>query len=132
MLHRVIFGSMERFIAILIESTGGIFPLWLTPEQVVVLPISEKYNAYAQKVAAMMEENDVRARVDLRNEKVGKKIREAELQKMPFMVIVGENEEKDGTVSVRRHQVGDMGVMTVDALCEAINREVKESIQQFK
>lgn len=132
MIHRAPFGSMERFIAILIESTGGIFPLWLTPEQVVVLPISEKYNAYAQKVAAMMEENDVRARVDLRNEKVGKKIREAELQKMPFMVIVGENEEKDGTVSVRRHQVGDMGVMTVDALCEAINREVKESIQQFK
>lgn len=132
MIHRAPFGSMERFIAILIESTGGIFPLWLTPEQVVVLPISEKYNAYAKKVAAMMEENDVRARVDLRNEKVGKKIREAELQKMPFMVIVGENEEKDGTVSVRRHQVGDMGVMTVDALCEAINREVKESIQQFK
>ena len=132
MIHRAPFGSMERFIAILIESTGGIFPLWLTPEQVVVLPISEKYNAYAQKVAAMMEENDVRACVDLRNEKVGKKIREAELQKMPFMVIVGENEEKDGTVSVRRHQVGDMGVMTVDALCEAINREVKESIQQFK
>ena len=132
MIHRAPFGSMERFIAILIESTGGIFPLWLTPEQVVVLPISEKYNAYAQKVAAMMEENDVRARVDLRNEKVGKKIREAELQKMPFMVIVGENEEKDGTVSVRRHQVGDMGVMAVDALCEAINREVKESIQQFK
>lgn len=132
MIHRAPFGSMERFIAILIESTGGIFPLWLTPEQVVVLPISEKYNAYAQKVAAMMEEYDVRARVDVRNEKVGKKIREAELQKMPFMVIVGENEEKDATVSVRRHQVGDMGVMTVEELCKAINLEVKESIQQFK
>ncbi|MBR4401934.1 MAG: threonine--tRNA ligase [Flavobacteriales bacterium] len=132
MIHRAPFGSMERFIAILIESTGGIFPLWLTPEQVVVLPISEKYNGYAQKVAAMMEEYDVRARVDLRNEKVGKKIREAELQKMPFMVIVGENEEKDSTVSVRRHQVGDMGVMTVEELCKAINQEVKESIQQFK
>ncbi len=132
MIHRAPFGSMERFIAILIESTGGIFPLWLTPEQVVVLPISEKYNGYAQKVADMMEEYDVRARVDMRNEKVGKKIREAELQKMPFMVIVGENEEKDATVSVRRHQVGDMGVMTVEELCKAINLEVKESIQQFK
>ncbi|MBQ1968086.1 MAG: threonine--tRNA ligase [Flavobacteriales bacterium] len=132
MIHRAPFGSMERFIAILIESTGGIFPLWLTPEQVVVLPISEKYNGYAQKVAAMMEEYDVRARVDVRNEKIGKKIREAELQKMPFMVIVGENEEKDSTVSVRRHQVGDMGVMTVEELCKAINQEVKESIQQFK
>jgi threonyl-tRNA synthetase len=132
MIHRAPFGSMERFIAILIESTGGIFPLWLTPEQVVVLPISEKYNGYAQKVAAMMEESDVRARVDVRNEKIGKKIREAELQKMPFMVIVGENEEKDSTVSVRRHQVGDMGVMTVEELCKAINQEVKESIQQFK
>ncbi|MDD4820055.1 MAG: threonine--tRNA ligase [Flavobacteriales bacterium] len=132
MIHRAPFGSMERFIAILLESTGGVFPLWLTPEQVLVMPISEKFNDYAKKVAEQLEELDVRSRVDYRNEKIGKKIREAEMQKTPFMVIVGEQEEKDGTISVRRHQVGDLGVMTPDALASSINEEVKHSIKQFK
>ena len=132
MIHRAPFGSMERFIAILLESTGGIFPLWLTPEQVLVMPISEKYNDYAKKVADELENLDVRSRVDYRNEKIGKKIREAEMQKTPFMVIVGEQEEKDGTLSVRRHQVGDLGTMTVETLASSINEEVKNSIKQFK
>lgn len=132
MIHRAPFGSMERFIAILLESTGGIFPLWLTPEQAVILPISEKYNGYAEKVAASLGERDVRVRIDYRNEKVGKKIREAEMQKTPFMVIVGEQEEQDGTISVRRHTQGDLGTMTAEAFAEAINEEVKNSIKQFK
>lgn len=132
MIHRAPFGSMERFIAILLESTGGIFPLWLTPEQAVILPISEKYNGYAEKVAAMLEAKDVRVRIDYRNEKVGKKIREAEMQKTPFMIIVGEQEEQDGTISVRRHTQGDLGTMTAEALAEAINEEVENSIKQFK
>lgn len=132
MIHRAPFGSMERFIAILLESTGGIFPLWLTPEQAVILPISEKYNGYAEKVAAMLDAKDVRVRIDYRNEKVGKKIREAEMQKTPFMIIVGEQEEQDGTISVRRHTQGDLGIMTAEALAEAINEEVENSIKQFK
>ena len=132
MIHRAPFGSMERFIAILLESTGGVFPLWLTPEQAVILPISEKYNGYAEKVAAMLGAKDVRVRIDYRNEKIGKKIREAEMQKTPFMVIVGEQEEKDGTISVRRHTKGDLGTMTADSLAAAINEEVENSIKQFK
>ncbi len=132
MRHRAPFGSMERFIAILLESTGGVFPLWLTPEQAVILPISEKYNGYAEKVAAMLGAKDVRVRIDYRNEKIGKKIREAEMQKTPFMIIVGEQEEKDGTISVRRHTKGDLGTMTADSLAAAINEEVENSIKQFK
>ena len=132
MIHRAPFGSMERFIAILLESTGGVFPLWLTPEQAVILPISEKYNGYAEKVAAMLGAKDVRVRIDYRNEKIGKKIREAEMQKTPFMIIVGEQEEKDGTISVRRHTKGDLGTMTADSLAAAINEEVENSIKQFK
>ncbi len=132
MIHRAPFGSMERFIAILLESTGGIFPLWLTPQQGVVLPISDKYNDYAKKVAAELDAKDVRVEVDQRNEKIGKKIRDAEMQKIPFMIVVGEKEEADGTISVRRHTKGDLGTMTVDALADSINEEVSKSIKQFK
>lgn len=132
MIHRAPFGSMERFIAILLESTGGVFPLWLTPQQGVVLSISDKYNDYAKKVAAELDSKDVRVEVDQRNEKIGKKIRDAEMQKIPFMIVVGEKEEADGTISVRRHTKGDLGTMTVDALADSINEEVSKSIKQFK
>ena len=132
MIHRAPFGSMERFIAILLESTGGIFPLWLTPQQGVVLPISDKYNEYAKKVAAALDAAEVRVEVDFRNEKIGKKIRDAEMQKIPFMIIVGEKEEADGTISVRRHTRGDLGTMTVEALAAAVGEEVRNSVKQFK
>lgn len=132
MIHRAPFGSMERFIAILLESTGGVFPLWLTPQQGVVLPISDKYNDYAKKVAAELDAKDVRVEVDSRNEKIGKKIRDAEMQKIPFMIVVGEKEEADGTISVRRHTQGDLGTMTVDALARSVGEEVSKSIKQFK
>ena len=132
MIHRAPFGSMERFIAILLESTGGVFPLWLTPQQGVVLPISDKYNDYAKKVAAELDAKDVRVEVDQRNEKIGKKIRDAEMQKIPLMIVVGEKEEADGTISVRRHTKGDRGTMTVDVLAGTINEEVSKSIKQFK
>lgn len=132
MIHRAPFGSMERFIAILLESTGGIFPLWLTPQQGVVLPISDKYNEYAKKVAAALDAAEVRVEVDFRNEKIGKKIRDAEMQKIPFMIIVGEKEEADGTISVRRHTRGDLGTMTVEALAAAVDEEVRNSVKQFK
>ena len=132
MIHRAPFGSMERFIAILLESTGGIFPLWLTPQQGVVLPISDKYNEYAKKVAAALDAAEVRVEVDFRNEKIGKKIRDAEMQKIPFMIIVGEKEEADRTISVRRHTRGDLGTMTVEALAAAVDEEVRNSVKQFK
>ena len=111
MIHRAPFGSMERFIAILLENTAGDFPLWLSPEQFIVLPISEKYVDYAKKVAQLLENNDISGLIDDRNEKTGKKIRDAELKKIPFMLVVGENEEKEQTISVRRRGEGDLGVM---------------------
>ena len=132
MIHRAPFGSMERFIAILLESTGGVFPLWLTPQQGVVLPISDKYNDYARQVADALNAQDVRVEVDYRGEKIGKKIRDAEVQKIPFMIVVGEKEQAEGTISVRRHTQGDLGSMTVDALARSVNDEVAASIKQFK
>ncbi|MEM1003635.1 MAG: threonine--tRNA ligase, partial [Bacteroidota bacterium] len=108
MIHRAPFGSMERFVAILLEHTGGHFPLWLVPEQVMVLSVSEKYEKYAEKVLNLLENSEIRALVDNRNETVGKKIREAELNKIPFMVVVGEQEEKDGTVTLRAHGGKDL------------------------
>ena len=132
MIHRAPFGSMERFIAILLESTAGVFPLWLTPQQGVVLPISDKYNDYAKQVADALNAKDVRVEVDYRGEKIGKKIRDAEVQKIPFMIVVGEKEQADGTISVRRHTQGDLGQMTVEALAAAVNDEVPHSIKQFK
>ncbi|MAP55426.1 threonine--tRNA ligase [Altibacter sp.] len=131
MIHRAPFGSMERFIAILLEHTGGNFPLWLMPEQVAILSLSEKYEKYAQKVLNLLENDEIRALVDNRNETIGKKIREAEMKKLPYMLIVGEQEEKDGTVSVRKHSHGDLGTMTLSEFSELINTEIQKNIVEF-
>ena len=128
MIHRAPFGSMERFVAVLIEHTGGKFPLWLTPEQAVVLPISEKYNDYAKKVCELLNNYDIRASVDERNETIGKKIRENELKRIPFLLVVGEKEEAGGTVSVRRQGEGDKGSMTPEEFAAKVNEEVKNMI----
>lgn len=114
MIHRAPFGSMERFIAILLENTAGDFPLWLAPDQFIILPISEKYADYAKKVSQLLENHDISGLIDDRNEKTGKKIRDAEIKKYPFMLIVGENEENAGTVSVRRRGEGDLGTMSIE------------------
>ncbi len=114
MIHRAPFGSMERFIAILLENTAGDFPLWLAPDQFIILPISEKYVDYAKKVSQLLENHDISGLIDDRNEKTGKKIRDAEINKYPFMLIVGENEENAGTISVRRRGEGDLGTMSID------------------
>jgi threonyl-tRNA synthetase len=124
MIHRAPFGSMERFIAVLLEHTGGNFPLWLTPEQVIILPISEKYQKYTEKVLHLLENSEIRALVDNRSEKTGRKIRDAEVSKIPFMVIVGEKEEKEGTVSVRKHGVGDLGTFTIAEFTALIEEEI--------
>lgn len=128
MIHRAPFGSMERFVAVLIEHTGGKFPLWLTPEQAVVLPISEKYNDYAKKVCELLNNYDIRASVDERNETIGKKIRENELKRIPFLLVVGEKEAENGTVSVRRQGEGDKGSMTPEEFAAKVNEEVKNMI----
>ena len=131
MIHRAPFGSMERFIAILIEHTGGNFPLWLTPEQAILLPISEKYEIYTKKVLNLLENYEIRALVDDRNEKIGRKIRDAEMNKIPFMLIIGENEEKEGTISVRKHGEGDMGTFTVEEFSKIIQKEIDKTLKQF-
>ena len=129
MIHRAPFGSMERFIAILIENTAGDFPLWLSPEQYIVLPISEKYADYAKKVSQLLEINDISGLVDERNEKTGKKIRDAELRKIPFMLVVGEKEEQEGSVSVRRRGEGDLGSMKLDDFVQCFKKEVDTGIE---
>jgi len=131
MIHRAPFGSMERFIAILLEHTGGNFPLWLMPEQVAILSLSEKYEKYAEKVLNLLENHEIRALVDNRNETIGKKIREAEMNKFPYMLIVGEQEAKDGTISVRKHSEGDLGTMSVDAFGKMISEAVRQEIKEF-
>jgi len=131
MIHRAPFGSMERFVAILLEHTGGNFPLWLMPEQVSILSLSEKYEKYAEKVLNLLENDEIRALVDNRNETIGKKIREAEMNKIPYMLIVGEQEEKDGTISVRKHTEGDLGSMSIEAFSKMISDAVKEEIKEF-
>ncbi|SMO52879.1 threonyl-tRNA synthetase [Saccharicrinis carchari] len=128
MIHRAPFGSMERFVAVLIEHTAGKFPLWLTPEQVVVLPISEKFNEYAKKVSEVLNNSDIRSVLDERNEKIGRKIRDNELKRIPFMLIVGENEAQSNTVSVRKQGDGDKGSMTIENFIQFINSEVKEQL----
>lgn len=125
MIHRAPFGSMERFIAILLENTAGDFPLWLAPEQFIILPISEKYVDYAKKVSKLLENNEISGIIDDRNEKTGKKIRDAEINKYPFMLIVGENEEKDGSVSVRRRGEGDVGIMSLDNFISYFKKEAE-------
>lgn len=128
MIHRAPFGSMERFVAVLIEHTAGKFPLWLTPDQAVVLPISEKYNDYAKKVADLLNNSDICALVDERNEKIGKKIRDNELKHIPYLLIVGEKEESDETVAVRRQGEGDKGVMKLDEFTKLIQEEIKKQL----
>lgn len=123
MIHRAPFGSMERFIAILLENTAGDFPLWLSPDQFIILPISEKYADYAKKVSEFLENHDISGQIDNRNEKTGKKIRDAELNKIPFMLVVGENEEKDGTISVRRRGDGDLGAMNLEDFVSYFKKE---------
>ncbi len=114
MIHRAPFGSMERFVAVLIEHTAGKFPLWLTPDQAVILPISEKYHDYAQKVSNFLKNYDIRTLIDERSEKIGKKIRDNELKRIPYLLIIGEKEEESGTVAVRRQGEGDKGAMTLE------------------
>jgi len=130
MIHRAPFGSMERFVAVLIEHTAGIFPLWLTPDQVVVLPISEKYNEYAQKVSNQLNNSDIRAGIDDRNEKIGRKIRDNEMKHIPYLLIVGEKECEGNTVSVRRQGEGDQGSMSVDSFAEFIGKEVSGQLAE--
>ena len=128
MIHRAPFGSMERFVAVLLEHCAGDFPLWLTSDQFIILPISEKFNEYAEKVSDFLNNSDIRGLVDDRNEKIGKKIRDAELAKIPFMLIVGENEFANNQVSVRQRGGGDMGVVSFEEfgkiVQEAINKEL--------
>jgi threonyl-tRNA synthetase len=132
MIHRAPFGSMERFVAVLIEHTAGKFPLWLTPDQVVVLPVSEKYNDYAKKVLNFLNNCDIRTLIDDRNEKVGKKIRDNELKRIPYLLIVGENEFDNETVSVRQQGVGDKGIMKLEEFADFINNEVKSQVENYK
>ena len=132
MIHRAPFGSMERFIAVLLEHTGGNFPLWLTPEQVIILPISEKYQNYSEKVLESLENSEIRALIDERSEKTGRKIRDAEVSKIPYMVIVGEKEENEATVSIRKHGEGDLGTFTIEEFVKMIKDEEKKTIKKFK
>jgi threonyl-tRNA synthetase len=128
MLHRAPFGSMERFVAVLLEHCGGDFPLWLTTEQVVILPISDKYNSYAEKVLELLKNSDIRGFVDDRNEKIGKKIRDSELKKIPFMLIIGDKEAENETVSVRQRGEGDLGVMDIKTFNELINLTIEKEL----
>lgn len=126
MIHRAPFGSLERFTAVLIEHTAGKFPLWLTPDQAMILPISEKYNEYAQEVCELLKSYDIRALVDERNEKIGKKIRDAEMAKVPFMIIIGENEQIESKIAIRKQGIGDLGSFEVKAFADLINDEIKK------
>lgn len=131
MIHRAPFGSMERFVAVLIEHTAGKFPLWLTPDQVVILPISEKFNDYAFKIAKEMNAQDIRVLVDDRNEKIGRKIRDNELKRIPYMLIVGEKETENGEVAVRRQGEGDKGTMKVSDFTKMVQEEVDALVSKY-
>ncbi|GAA4297601.1 threonine--tRNA ligase [Nibribacter koreensis] len=128
MIHRAPFGSLERFVAVLIEHCAGNFPLWLSPDQVAVLPISEKYHDYAQKVYAILQDQDIRGYIDSRDEKIGRKIRDAEVSKVPYMIIVGEKEQENEIIAVRKHGYGDMGSMRVDAFIENFRAVLAEML----
>jgi len=133
MIHRAPFGSMERFVAVLIEHTAGKFPLWLTPDQAVIIPVSEKYNDYAKKVLNLLNNSDIRTLIDDRNEKVGKKIRDNELKHIPYLIVVGENEQNDGTVSVRKQGEGNAAVvMKIEEFIATITAEVNEQMNELK
>ena len=131
MIHRAPFGSMERFVAILIEHTGGVFPLWLTSTQVEILIVSENFKNYGQKVLNILENHEIRAHLDDRNETVGKKIRESEMKKIPFMIVVGDNEVKNDTISIRRHQGDDLGEMKIEKFIDIIKNEISDCIPKF-
>lgn len=124
MIHRAPFGSLERFVAVLIEHCAGKFPLWLSPEQYIILPISEKYEDYAKKVSEELNNSDIRGLIDFRDEKIGRKIRDAEVKKLPYMLIIGEKEAAEGKVSVRKHGDGDLGEITIEAFVELIKKEI--------
>ena len=126
MVHRAPFGSMERFVAVLLEHCAGDFPLWLTPDQVMILPVSEKYHEYAERLNEMLKRNEIRTLIDMRNEKIGRKIRDAEMKKVPYMLIVGEKEMNETSVSVRKHGQGDLGSMSVDEFITMIDKQVKD------
>ena len=130
MIHRAPFGSLERFVAVLIEHCAGNFPLWLTPEQVILLPISEKYHDYSEKVLNLLDNSEIRTLIDTRSEKTGRKIRDAEIKKIPYMLILGEKEENENTVSVRKHGEGDIGTFTIEEFVQLINKEVKKQINK--
>jgi threonyl-tRNA synthetase len=132
MIHRAPFGSMERFIALLLEHTGGNFPLWLTPNQVMVLPVSEKHEKYAEKVLNSLENHEIRGLIDARNETIGKKIREAEMSKVPFMIIVGDQETQDQTISVRKHGGESLGSISIETFVSNIDQEIKSTLKSFK
>ena len=132
MIHRAPFGSMERFVAILLEHTGGNFPLWLMPKQVNILCVSEKYKNYALKVLNFLENHEIRALLDDRNETIGKKIRESEISKVPYMLILGEKEAQNETVSLRKHQKGDIGNFAIEIVVDQLKKEIKESQSTFK
>ena len=131
MIHRAPFGSMERFVAILLEHTGGVFPLWLATTQVEILIVSENFKNYGQKVLNILENHEIRAHLDDRNETVGKKIRESEIKKIPFMIVVGENEVKNDTISIRRHHGDDLGEMKIEKFIDIIKKEVSDCIPKF-
>lgn len=126
MVHRAPFGSMERFVAVLLEHCAGDFPLWLTPDQVMILPVSEKYHDYAEKLNELLKRNEIRTLIDMRSEKIGRKIRDAEMKKVPYMLIVGEKEMNENAVSVRKHGQGDLGSMSVEDFIALIEKQVKE------
>lgn len=132
MIHRAPFGSMERFVAVLLEHCAGNFPVWLTPDQIAILPISEKYMDYAQKVSYVLKNNDLRTLIDERAEKTGRKIRDAEVSKIPYMLIVGEKEAETNTVSVRKHGEGDIGTMSIEEFAKLVNKEISDQIENFE
>jgi threonyl-tRNA synthetase len=128
MIHRTIFGSMERFVAVLIENTTGKFPLWLAPEKAVILPISEKFNDYAGKVLEILNNSDICTLIDDRSEKIGKKIRDNELKRIPYLLIIGEKEVENGTIAVRKQGEGDKGSMKIEEFVNFINSEIRKEI----
>ena len=132
MIHRAPFGSMERFVAVLLEHCAGNFPLWLTPDQVSILPISEKFHHYAKEVASLLEMSDIRALIDDRNEKIGRKIRDSEIKKIPFMIIIGEKEVKEQVLSIRRHGHGDIGTFKINDFCKLVQEEVENALNAFE
>ena len=132
MIHRAPFGSMERFVAVLIEHTAGKFPLWLAPDQAVILPVSERFNDYAYKVRDELRESEIDVFVDDRNEKVGRKIRDNELKRIPYLLIVGEDEANSGTVSVRKQGEGDQGKEKIATFAELVRNQVDEEMNAWK